>query len=96
MGDTADQTAIERIMRSPEGKALLQKMRQMLEGRTIREVTFQNEVHFIATTLHLDNGETVLVAQPSLQLDVLRQEFKDALEREYYVDFPDRKPKPIA
>ena len=94
MGEIADLNDIERIMRSSEGKALLEETRQMLEGRTIREITFKNEVHFIATVLHLDNGAIFLLAQPSLHLDMLRQEFKDVLEREHFVDFPDRKPRP--
>ena len=65
----------------------------MLKGRTITDVTFSNEVNFIETTLSLDDGETFLIMQPSLDVDTLREEFAEVLRREYYVDYPERKPK---
>lgn len=93
MGDICDMNDLERFMRSPEGKAHLDDICQMLNGRTIVEVAFTNEVHFIATTLHLDDGETFAVFQPSLEVEAIREQFEEVLEREYFVDFPDRKPK---
>ena len=92
MGDICDMNDLERFMRSPEGQAHLDEIRQMLKGRSITEVSFSNEVHVIATTLHLADGETSFVTQPSLEVGVIRERFEAALEREYYVDFPERKP----
>lgn len=92
MGDISDNNDIERMIRSPEGAAHLEEIRLMLLGRTITEVSFSNEVSFIATTLHLDDGETFLLFQPSLEVEAIRDQFEDALEREYYKDYPERKP----
>jgi len=91
MGDASNAKDVERLMRSEEGKAHLEETRQMLLGRTINDVTFSNETHSIATTLHLNDG-TFIVFQPSLEIEAIREEFKDVLEREYLVDYPDRKP----
>jgi len=78
-------------MRSPEGQAHLEEIRAMLKGRTITDVTFSNEVHFISTTLHLDDGETFAVFQPSLEVDAIRENFAGVIQREYYVDYPERR-----
>ena len=56
MGDICDHNDLERFLRSSEGKEHLEDIRKMLLGHTICEVTFENEVHFITTTLHLDDG----------------------------------------
>ena len=93
MGDICDMNDLERFLRSPEGQAHLEEIRQMLLDRTITEVTFSNEVHCITTTLHLNDGETFVAFQPSLDVDAIREEFEDTIEREYFVDFPERKPK---
>ena len=92
MGDICNMNDLERFLRSPEGQAHLEEIRQMLLDSTITEVAFSNEVHCIATTLHLNDGETFVVFQPSLEVEAIREQFEDALEREYYVDFPERKP----
>ena len=91
MGDLCNLNDLERFLRSPEGQAHLEEIRAMLKGRTITDVSFTNEVQFIETTLHLDDGETFLIIQPSLDVDTLREEFADVLRREYYVDYPERK-----
>ena len=93
MGDISDMNDIERVLRSPEGQAHLQEIRQMLRGRTITEVSFSNEVHALAATLHLDDGETFAVFQPSLEVDALRETFAEAIEEEYYKDYPERRLK---
>ena len=92
MGDICDMNDLERMMRSTEGKAHLEEIRAMLLGHTINDVTFENQVHFISTTLHLDNGETFVVFQPSMEIEAIRDQFEKAIEREYYIDFPKRKP----
>ena len=91
MGDLCNLNDLERFLRSPEGQAHLEEIRAMLKGRTITDVSFTNEVQFIETTLHLDDGETFLILQPSLDVDTLREEFAEVLRREYYVDYPERK-----
>ena len=92
MGDICDMNDLERFMRSSEGQRHLEDIRQMLKGHTVVDVDFTNEVHFVATTLHLDDGETFFITQPSLEVEALREQFEEAIEREYYVDFPERKP----
>lgn len=93
MGDICDMNDLERFLRSTEGKAHLEEVRAMLLGRTIRDVQFQNEVHAVATLLHLDDGETFVLFQHSMEVEAVREQFAGAIEREYYVDFPERLPK---
>ena len=93
MGDIANMNDIERLLRSPEGQAQLEEIRQMLRGRTIIDVDFSNEVHAVATHLCLNNNETFVIYQPSLDVEAIREQFEEVLEREYYVDFPERRPK---
>jgi len=92
MGDISDMHDLERFMRSPEGKSHLEAIRQTLEDRIIVNVDFTNEVHFIATTITLDNNDTFTATQQDLDIAVLRDTFEDVLEREYYIDFPERRP----
>ncbi len=92
MGDICDMNDIERFFRSTEGRAHLEGIRRVLLGRTITEVEFINEVHFVNVTLRLDSGETFAVSDASMEVEAIRERFEDALEREYYVDFPERKP----
>ena len=91
MGDLSNMNDLERFLRSPEGQAHLDEIIAMLKGRTITDVTFSNEVNFIETTLSLDDGETFVLFQPSLEVDALREEFADVIQREYYVDYPERR-----
>lgn len=88
MGDGNDSNDLDRFLRSPEGQAHLEETRRMLLGRTIKDVSFSNETHSLVTTLHLDDGGTFVVFQPSLEVDVIREEFEEVLEREYYADYP--------
>ncbi|NUM53477.1 MAG: hypothetical protein HUU46_07525 [Candidatus Hydrogenedentes bacterium] len=93
MGDACNMADIERFMRSKAGKKHLREIRKMLKGHTVVDVSFSNEVCCIATTIHLDDGESFVVFQPSLEVDALRDEFSDVLQEEYYRDFPERRPK---
>ena len=93
MGDACDMADVERFMRSKAGTAHLDEIVAMLKGHTIIDVSFANEVHCIATTLHLDDGTTFALWQPSLDVDALREQFADAIEEEYYKDYPDRRGK---
>jgi len=91
MGDISNMNDCHRFLRSKQGKAELKKIRDMLKGRTITDVTFSNEVTYIATTLLLDDGESFFVQQPSLEVDAIREEFAEVLQREYDRDYPKRK-----
>ena len=93
MGDACNMNDCERFLRSNMGKAYLEEITAMLKGRTIVEVSYSNEVHCIATTLLLDDGTTFALWQPSLEVDALREQFADAIEEEYYKDYPDRRAK---
>ena len=90
MGDLCNMNDCDRLLRSREGQEYLEEIRQMLRGRTVRDVTFSNEVHFVATTLHLDDGSTFFLTQPSLDVDALRESFAEVLAREYRIDYPGR------
>ena len=92
MGDASDHADIDRFMRSAEGKTHLDEIRRMLVGRTIKDVVFSNDTHFITTLLHMDDGETFVVFQPSLKVEAIQEQFEDVLEREYFEDYPERKP----
>jgi len=92
MGSASDMADIERFLRSGEGKKHLEEIRQSLLNRKILDITFSNEIWTVVTELKLDNGETFAIFQPSLEVDALREEFQEALEEEYYKDYPDRKP----
>jgi len=94
MGDIANMNDCDRWMRSDEGQAHLEDIRQMLVNRTITDVSFSNEVHYVATVLHLNGGDTFFVMQPSLEIDALREQFGETIEREYYRDYPERRPSP--
>lgn len=93
MGDISDMNDCARFLRCRRGKAHLRKIVAMLKGKTVVDVTFSNEVSFVATTLHLDDGTTFFVTQPSLEVEALRELFAEALQEEYYKDFPERRPK---
>ena len=93
MGDACNMADIERFMRSRVGKKQLKEIKAMLKGHTIVDVTFTNEVWTIATEIHLDDGETFVVFQPSLEVDALREEFGDVIQKEYFKDYPDRRGK---
>ena len=92
MGDLCDTRDIDRFTRSLQGKQHLESIRARLVGRRITDVTFTNDVFGITMTLHLDDGQNYIVLDLSLQVEVLRDEFPEVLEREYYRDYPDRKP----
>ena len=91
MGDICDMNDCDRVMRSKAGQAHLDEIIAMLKGRTITDVTFSNEIHCIATTLHLDDGESFVIFQPSLEVDALREQFAETIKEEYYKDYPERR-----
>ena len=84
---------LERFLRSDEGKARLNQIQCLLKGKTIVDIRFSNDVHFLSVLLDLDNGDTFSVTQSSLSVVAIREKFADVIEREYYVDFPERRPR---
>ena len=93
MGDLCDSNDVSRFMRSADGKRHLESLRGQLLGKLITDVTFSNEVFGIMTMLHLGDGGTFRVLDLSLTVETLRDEFPEALEEEYYKDYPERKPE---
>ncbi len=92
MGSACDMSDIDRFMRSSEGQVRLEKIRQSLVGRAIRQVIFSNETVRVGIHVELDDGNVADLSQAELDVDVLRLEFSKVLEREYYVDYPERRP----
>ena len=93
MGDICDTNDIERFLRSTEGKAKMAQVREFLMERVIIDVSFQNDVSGVSIDLLLDDGAHFCVNWAGV--DDLREEFVGAIEREYYVDYPGRKPKSV-
>lgn len=90
MGDASDMAELGRLMRSEEGRAYLENIAARLRGRTIMNVDFTNQSASIAMTLELDNGAHIGLELPELDIGVLREQFNDVMEREYYKDYPER------
>ena len=88
MGDLSDLNDVSRVLRSTEGKARLEGIRASLAGRTIGSVEFINDTHAISILLHLDDGDTFFAMDPSLDVDALREEFPEVIDRERLVDYP--------
>ena len=93
MGDLSDMHDLCRFIRSTEGKIHLESIKNRLLTGRITDVTFTNDIFGITMTLHFNDGGTLIVLDLSLQIEVLRDEFPEVLEREYYKDYPERKPK---
>ena len=93
MGSLCDTNDIDRFMRSEAGRNHLAGIVTMLKGKTVVDVDFTSEASCIATTLHLDDGESFVILQPSLDVETLREQFAETLEEEYYADYPERPPK---
>lgn len=92
MGDASDMADIERLLRSEEGKAYLQDIRSGLKNRSVIDVSFENETRCLTTSLHLDDGNVFEAIQPGHDVDALRENFGEVIEREFYKDYPERKP----
>lgn len=91
MGDACNMNDLERFMRSPEGKAHLERIRKCTISRRVIGVEFSNDIDTIGIELNFDDGTTFACRRPEMDIDALREEFTEVLEREYYVDFPERK-----
>lgn len=92
MGDASDHADVQRFLRSPEGRKHLDTLRARLVGRRIAAVEFLNDTHAVGILLHLEDGTTFRPGHTSMDVDTLRREFEAVLQREYYRDFPERRP----
>jgi len=90
MGDASDMSDIERFMRSPEGKAYLEQIRGELIGKRVAAVEFSNSIFAIDMELILDDGTAFEYHHRNLEVNAIRQNFADVLQREYYADYPER------
>jgi hypothetical protein len=93
MGDLSDMNDVDRFMRSKQGKEHLESLKKALIERRITDVVFSNEVFGILITLHLAGGGMFCVLDLSLTVETLRDEFPEAIEEEYYKDYPERRPE---
>jgi hypothetical protein len=94
MGDYSDFNDVGRFMRSAEGQQALENFRKVIEGRTIVGVVFTHNATGVGIVIALDDGDAVDMAE-SLELfavETLRRQYMAVLEREYYLDFPNRRP----
>jgi len=94
MGDASDYAEVGRFMRCPEGQRALEQFRQSQLGKVISDVSYCHLSTGVSVTLHFaDGGHLDLsIVEQAFSVQSLRQRYAAVLEREYYVDFPHRKP----
>ena len=93
MGDVSDRADVERFMRSETGQKVLAQTRKDFRGRWINDISFADDVDGVKATITFRVGEPVDVTLPDLTLGLIREEYEEVLEEEYYRDFPDRRPE---
>ena len=91
MGDLCDMNDVDRFMRSANGKEHLEGVVRLLKGKTIADVAFSNQVHAVMMILRLSNGDTMEILQPDHEVEAIREAFAEAIEEEYFKDYPERK-----
>ena len=93
MGDISDLADVQRFTRSREGERVLRKFRDGLVGKRIAEVEYTHHAAGVGVTLILEDGDYLDLneVQAAYAVETLRERYKRVLEREYYVDFPERK-----
>jgi hypothetical protein len=94
MGDASDYADVDRFMRSREGQRALDQFQQSLLEKVICDVTFCHLSTGVSVTLHFTDGGhlDLTVVEQAFSIESLRDRYKRVLEREYYIDFPERKP----
>lgn len=95
MGDASDRADVERFMRSPEGKRCMARFRDGLGGKRIVGVDFVNREAGVGVTLLLDGGDYLDLSDTvaAFAVETLRDRYRRVLMREYYRDFPERRPR---
>jgi len=92
MGCSSDMADVIRWTRSPEGQRALEQFRQSQLGKVISDVSFCHLSTGVSVTLHFADGGhlDLTIAEQAFSVESLRQRYPRVLEREYYVDFPER------
>ena len=95
MGDASDLADVARFTRSPEGQRAMARFRESVVGKSIRDVTFCELSSGLSVTLHFECGAhlDLTVVEQAFSLHALRDRYRYVLDREYYVDFPERRPR---
>ena len=95
MGDASDLADVARFTRSPEGKRALEKFQKSVTGKTIVGVSFCELSTGVSITLLLEGGDylDLTTLEQAFSVESLRDRYKYVLDREYYADFPERKPE---
>jgi hypothetical protein len=85
---------VMRWTRAPEGQRVLDEFRQSQLGKVISDVSFCQLSTGVSVTLHFaDGGHLDLsIVEQAFSVESLRDRYRAVLEREYYVDFPERRP----
>lgn len=94
MGDASDLADVARFTRSPEGKRALEKFQASVTGKKIVGASFCELSTGVSVTLLLERGDylDLTVVEQAFSIESLRDRYRGVLEREYYLDFPERKP----
>jgi hypothetical protein len=94
MGCASDMADVIRWTRSPEGQRALEQFRQSQLGKVISDVSFCQLSTGVSVTLHYTDGGhlDLTIVEQAFSVESLRDRYAAVLEREYYVDFPERKP----
>lgn len=81
-------------MRCAEGQRALNQFQKSLLEKVICDVTFCHLSTGVSVTLHFADGGhlDLTIVEQAFSIESLRQRYGSVLEREYYIDFPDRKP----
>ena len=88
MGDLSIMYDLDRFLRSVEGSGVSGRNPAGASWPHHRGISFSTRAASSPTILHLDNDTTFFVAQASLDVGAIREQFDAVLEREYYRDFP--------
>lgn len=97
MGDASDQADVDRFTRSPEGKRCMDKFRAGLVGKRIVGLDFTEYSFGLGITLLLEDGDylDLHATTEAFSVEAMRDRYQRVLMREYYVDFPERKPSGV-
>jgi hypothetical protein len=94
MGDSSDFADVGRFMRTAEGQRALDQFREGLLGKVVCDVTFCHLSTGVSATLHFADGGhmDLTVVEQAFSVESLRRRYGYVLDREFYLDFPNRKP----
>lgn len=94
MGDASELADVARFTRSPEGKRALEKFQKSVTGKKIVGASFCELSTGVSITLLLEGGDflDITTLEQAFSVESLRDRYAWVLDREYYVDFPERKP----